>query len=86
MQSPDSTYLKTTFSSDGNWHSATGVVASQRPGVQCLELCATVETNDLIEEHCVVLLCVCLFDQTSPTHAMHSSPPKLETTVLLAAA
>lgn len=89
MQSPDSTYLKTTCYSDEHRYFVTGVVAYQRCGFRCLELCATNDTIDLIEERCVphakFLLCVCLF-VTQPNKRDASSPPGIEMTVLLAAA
>ncbi len=90
MQSPDSTYLKTTFYSDGHRHFVTGVVAYQRCGVKYLELCATNDTIDLIEGRCVHPMlgscCVFAYLSDSPTNVTHSSPPGLEMTVPLAAA
>ena len=77
MQNPDSAYLKTS-PSDGNRHFVTGVVASQTYGVKCLELCATNDTNDLIDKHCVQPMlgsCCGPVCQTSPTNVMHLSPP-----------
>ena len=66
------------LSSDGHEHLVTGIAAYQRCGVKLLELCATNDTIDLIEERCVhpMLGSCCVFAclSDSPTNVMHSSP------------